>query len=150
MSIHHLGDLAYWAVFFLGECLWVLVCAAAAIRSKYNPIKSRREYVRQNWDVFLIRFAVEISFYAIWRHVSLNEILTLTKIPYQLPAQSGGPGAGGPVAAFFLGFGADSLIGVASHWNKLPEKLRQWIQERIPEVPQSGPPPIPEPTPIKP
>ncbi len=150
MSTHHLGDLAYWFVFFLGECLWVLVCAAAAIRSKYNPIKSRREYVRQNWDIFLIRFAVEIIFYTAWRHLSLNELLTLTKISYQLPVQSGGPSGGGPVAAFFLGFGADALIGVASHWDKLPEKLRQWIQERIPEVPQSGPSPVSGPTLIKP
>ncbi len=138
MSLHHWGDLIYWAFFFLGECLWVLVCAAAAIRSKSNPLKTRREYLARNWDIYLIRFAVEIAFYAIWRHVALNTVAAFVHFPYQIPPEMGGAGAGGPLAAFFLGFGADSLIGLASHWNRLPEQLRSWIQERIPDVPPTA------------
>ena len=139
MSQHQLGDLIYWFMFFLGECMWVLVCAAAAIRSQHNPLKSRRQYVAQNWDIYLVRFSVEIIFYALWRHVALNTVLATINIPWQLPINAGGPGSGGPLAAFFIGFGADSLIGVASHWDKLPLAMRQWIQERIPSVPPAAP-----------
>jgi hypothetical protein len=119
-------------VFFAGQCLWLLVCAAAAVRSVHNPIKRRRDYVATNWDIFLIRFSLEIVFYVIWRHYSLNDFLALIGQTWRVPFA----GSGGPVAVFFLGFGADSLIGVVSHWNKLPTGLRSWIQERIPQVPQ--------------
>src|ERR1700682_4217263 len=101
---HQRGDIAYWFVFFLGQCLWVLVCAAAAIRSKHNPIKTRRAYLGANWDIFLGRFAVEILFFVIWRHVGLNDILKYAGQGFRVPFEGGG----GPVAAFFLGFGADS------------------------------------------
>lgn len=132
LTQHQIGDLAYWLVFFAGQCLWLLVCAAAAVRSVHNPIKRRRDYVAANWDIFLIRFTLEIVFYVIWRHYSLNDFLALIGQTWRVPFA----GSGGPVAVFFLGFGADSLIGVVSHWNKLPDGLRSWIQERIPQVPQ--------------
>ena len=140
MSNHLLGDLIYWVIFLAGECLWVLICAAAAVRSKHNPLKSRRAYVKENWDIYLIRFCVEFLVYYGWRHVALNTLLSMVNVSWQLPVVSGGPGAGGPVGAFFLGLGADSLIGAASHWQKLPEALRQWIGERIPDVEQPAPP----------
>lgn len=140
ISPHHLGDLIYWFIFFLGECLWVFSCAAAAIRSKSNPLKTRRQYVALNWDIYLIRFACEFGIYFAWRHVALNTILSYFHLPYQFSPDQGGPGAGGPVAAFFLGLGADVIFNTLSHWQKLPDQLRMFIQEKIPDVPQDQSP----------
>jgi hypothetical protein len=135
ISTHHLGDIVYWALFFLGQCIWVLICCAAAIRSTHNPIKSRRAYIKANWDIFLIRFIAEwILIYYPYRHYSLNDVLTFFHVGYQLPISMGNS----PIATIALGTGSDVILNTFAKWQGAPswlQPVQAFILERIPQVP---------------
>src|SRR5579863_9748542 len=135
LTPEHWGDVGYWIVFFAGTCMWLLVCAGAAIRSKHNPLKTRWDYVNMNWDIFLIRQIPDLVIYTIWRHVSLNDILTLAHIPWKM----GISGESGFVGALAVGFSADVLMASALKTKYVPDVIRQWVQERIPELPADKP-----------
>lgn len=135
LTPEHWGDVLYWFVFFGGTCLWLLVCAGAATRSKHNPLKTRWAYVEMNWDIFLIRQVPDLVIYTLWRHVSLNDLLAIVHIPWQ-PAFSGSSGF---VGALSVGFSADVLIASGLKTKYVPDFIRQWVQERIPELPADKP-----------
>lgn len=124
-----------YAVFFVGQCLWVLVCAAAAIRSQHNPIKTRRAYLVLNWDILLVRFVLEIGFFTLWTRFSMNDLLKMTGQAWTFPFS----GNGGLTAILMVGFASDSLLGAVSHWDRLPGFARTWIAERIPQLPEQDP-----------
>jgi len=105
LTPEHRGDIGYWLVFFLGTCVWLLVCAGAAIRSKHNPLKSRWAYVQMNWDIFLIRQIPDLIIYTIWRHVNLNDVLAALHLPWQL-------GISGE-----SGFTIGSMEGIGGRWS---------------------------------
>lgn len=138
ISPHQIGDVIYWTLFVAGQCVWVLICAAAAIRSKQNPIKSRSAYVAMNWDILLIRFIVEwLTIFYLWRHYSVNDLLSFFHATWQFPVNTGNS----PVAAIALGLLADVLLNsfAKAKLDKAPAWVN-WIQtfllERIPQVPQ--------------
>lgn len=135
LTSHQLADIGYWIVFFAGTCVWLLVCAGAAIRSKHNPLKSRWAYVAMNWDIFLIRQIPDLIIFTIWRHVSLNDVLTALHLPWQLSIS----GSSGFVGALSVGFSADALIAYGLKTKYVPDAVRQWVQERIPELPADKP-----------
>lgn len=127
--------IGYWLIFFLGTCGWLLVCAGAAVRSKHNPLKSRMEYVYMNWDIFLVRQIPDLIIFTIWRYVTLKDIFAALHVPIGLPIS----GNGGLVAALCLGFSADALTAYALKSKYVPDAIRQWVQERIPELPADKP-----------
>ena len=135
LTPEHWGDLGYWLVFFAGTCMWLLVCAGAAIRSKHNPLKTRWAYVEMNWDIFLVRQIPDLIIFAVWRHVSLNDILAALHMPWETPLS----GSSGFVGALAVGFMADVLIAYAMKTKYVPDAIRQWVQERIPELPADQP-----------
>lgn len=135
LTPEHWGDVSYWLVFFIGTCMWLLLCAGAAIRSKHNPLKTRWAYVEMNWDIFLIRQIPDLVIYTLWRHVSLNDILTALHLPWTL----GISGSSGFVGALAVGFSADVLIASGLKTKYVPDAIRQWVQERIPELPADKP-----------
>ena len=127
-----IGDIAYWVVFFVGTCVWVFICATAAIRSRHNPVASRWEYFEHNWDIYAIRLVtVDLTIYLILRHYSINDALALLGQTWKLP----GSGAG-VMTYFFAGLGSDSLVAFALKSKNVPGWLRKWVQEKIPELPQ--------------
>src|SRR5258708_37964665 len=71
---HLQADFAYYAAFLSGQGLFVLKRAASAIRSKTNPIKSRRAYAYANWDILLIRASLELPIFWIYRHESIGTV----------------------------------------------------------------------------
>ena len=123
---HFEWDLALWFCFFLGQCLFVLKRSAMAVRSKINPIKSRRQYLYQNWDILTIRFAIESAtiFYP-WRHGDLPGIFQHFgwTLWFKIPD--------GAIAASGLGYLADSGLDWISTFSKAP----QWLKENIPQLP---------------
>jgi hypothetical protein len=135
LTAEHWGDVGYWIVFFMGTCVWLLVCAGAALRSKHNPLRSRWAYVQMNWDIFLIRQIPDLIVFNIWRHVSLNDILAMIHIPWQWAFN----GSSGFVGALTTGFAADALIAYGLKTKYVPDVVRQWVQERIPELPADKP-----------
>lgn len=135
LTPEHWGDLGYWIVFFAGTCVWLLMCASAAIRSKHNPLRSRWAYVAMNWDIFLIRQIPDLIIYTIWRHISVNDVLAALHVPWSL----GITGSSGFVGALSTGFSADALIAYGLKTKYVPDAVRQWVQERIPELPADKP-----------
>ena len=88
LTQHQLGDLLYYLAFLGGQFLFILKRSAQAIRSKTNPIASRRAYLRANWDVLLIRVAIEAPIFYGYRHYDANTILgffTAWKLPFAVP-----------------------------------------------------------------
>ena len=135
LTPEHRADVGYWIVFFAGTCIWLLMCAGAALRSKHNPLKTRWAYVSMNWDIFLIRQIPDLIIFTVWRHVNMNDLLALAHIPWQ-PAFSGSSGF---VGAITTGFSADALIAYALKTKYVPDAVREWVQERIPELPADKP-----------
>lgn len=135
LTPEHWSDVGYWIVFFAGTCIWLLVCSGAAIRSKHNPLKNRWAYVQMNWDIFLIRQVPDLIIFTVWRHLSVNDLLALAHIPWQ-PAFSGSSGF---VGALTTGFSADALIAYGLKTKYVPDVVREWVQERIPELPADKP-----------
>ena len=135
LTPEHWGDVGYWIVFFIGTCGWLLLCAGAAIRSKHNPLKSRWAYVQTNWDIFLIRQIPDLVIYTLWRHLTLNDVLAVFHIPWQWAFN----GSSGIVGALCVGFCADVLTAAGLKTKYVPDAVRQWVQERIPELPADKP-----------
>lgn len=131
LTTEHLGDLLFLVAFFLGQCVWVFICAAAAIRNQNNPLRTRWEYVQLNWDILAIRFLFEaILIYMPWRHIGPQDILKFFGQTWQWPFA----GSSGPGMYFVLGIAADSLFNAVSKSKKLPSWLTQWIQEKVPQI----------------
>jgi hypothetical protein len=125
LTSHQVGDLLYYLAFLGGQSLFILKRSAQAIRSKTNPIKSRREYLKSNWDVLLIRVAIEAPIFYIFRHYDTNTILaffTQWRTPFQIPQ--------GAMTSFMLGYLSDSLLD----WFGTSKVAPDWLKENIPNV----------------
>jgi hypothetical protein len=127
MHAHWIGDVGYYAAFLAGQGLFVLSCAAAALRNKTNPVKTRREYVAHNWDILAIRAGAEMALvFYVWRHHLIGAVVALTG--WTLPDWTAIPQS--PMGAFALGFVADGLL----NWALKSPKVPDWAKERIPAL----------------
>jgi hypothetical protein len=111
--------------FLAGQFLFILKRASSAIRNKTNPIASRRAFIYANWDVLLIRVAIEAPFFYIYRHYDVNTILsffTQWKAPFAFPQ--------GSFPSAMLGYIADSLLD----WFGASKFAPDWLKENIPNV----------------
>jgi hypothetical protein len=125
ITAHQYGDLLYYLAFVGGQALFILKRSAQAIRSKSNPINSRRAYLESNWDVLLIRMAIEAPMFYLYRHYDVNSILaffTSWRAPFAFPQ--------GAMASFSLGYIADSLLD----WFGTSKVAPDWLKENIPNV----------------
>jgi len=126
LAAHFEWDFVLWLCFFLGQSLFILKRSAMAIRSKTNPLKTRRQYVYRNWDILTIRIAIEtVLVYYPWRHGDLPAIFAHFgwSVPFTIP--------NGGFAAAGLGYLSDSAIDWLSTWSKAP----MWIRENVPQLP---------------
>jgi hypothetical protein len=125
VTLHQMGDLWYYFAFVGGQALFILKRSAQAIRSKTNPINSRGSYLRSNWDVLLIRMAIEAPMFYLYRHYDVNTILsffTSWHAPFVFPQ--------GAMASFCLGYLSDSLLD----WFGVSKFAPDWLKENIPNV----------------
>jgi hypothetical protein len=120
-------DVLFYLAFLGGQLLFILKRAASAIRSKSNPTTSRRAFLYANWDVLVIRVAIELPIYWIWRHYPVNTILSVFT-SFKLPQAFDFPQ--GAITFFTLGFIADSLLD----WFGASAKAPEWLKENIPAV----------------
>jgi hypothetical protein len=120
-------DFLYYLAFLGGQLLFILKRAASAIRNHSNPISSRRAFVYANWDVLLVRVAIELPIYYIWRHYPVNTILGLFT-SWRVPSAFDFPQ--GAITFFTLGFIADSLLD----WFGASSKAPVWLKENIPNI----------------
>ena len=131
MTDHVRVDLLYWLAFFFGQCLFMLKRTALAIRSPMNAMRSRTEYIQRNWDVLLIRTALEFALiFWPYRHVPIASLLAFTgwNMPFAVPQSA--------VVSFFLGFISDAMmdwLALQDSFLKFP--IPSWIKETIPQLP---------------
>lgn len=128
------ADLLLYFCFFLGQCAWVLKCAAAAIRNPLTPTKNRREFIAQNWDIFALRMLLALPIYYVVRHFSIAQAAELVgwTLPGWLPS-----GHGNNWLLFLcLGLASDILIDSIAQSSKIPESWRKRLKEEIPHLPQ--------------
>lgn len=137
MSWQHLADCGYWLLFFLGQSLFVLKRAGSAIRNPTNPIKSRCEFVAANWDILLIRMVLEtVTIFWLWRHVSIAQAFAWFSVPY--PAWFPAGFSSSWVAPIAVGFCSDGLFDWIGQSPKVPNFIRQFIQEQVPGLPNGN------------
>jgi len=55
-------------MFYLGILLRLLQRAGTAFRSTVNTYPSRWSFVAKNWDVFLLRSAINTALFSLWLH----------------------------------------------------------------------------------
>jgi len=117
-----------WLPFFLGQCLFILKRSGLAVRSPLNGMKSKRQYVYQNWDILLIRAVLEfIIVYFPYRHSSLFATY-LPKWFNLIP--------GSWVIVLALGFLSDSLMDWLAGKDKVfGVPVPGFIKETIPQLP---------------
>ncbi len=127
----HVSDAALYAAFFAGALLFVLKRAAMAVRSKTNPIASRREYLARNWDVLLVRMGLGLPLFWVWVHYDLTDLIKAqigVSLPFDVKV--------GAMSSFMFGFLADSVLDWLATWENLPA----WIRKEIPERNSGGTP----------
>lgn len=130
ISQHLRWDFVLYLAFFAGQALTVLRRAGIAMRSPTNPVLRRRDYVKNNWDLLLIRTLIEIPFFWAWRHAELQDIFALfgKRVPFEIPQ--------GTIAAFAWGFFADSTLDWLSTVQKIgPWPVPSWLKSNIPSLP---------------
>lgn len=118
-----------WLPFFSGQCLFILKRMGLAVRSPLNAMKSRRQYLKQNWDILLIRTVIEfIAVYFPYQHSNLFETY-LPKWWAVIPASWVVPMALGYLADSMLDWilGKDKIFGVP---------IPDFIKETIPQLPE--------------
>jgi len=122
---HMSQDLVYYLAFLAGQLLFVLKRSASAIRSKLNPIATRRAFFVANWDLLLIRCALEAPIFYVYRHYDVNSVLSLFttwQVPFHIPQSA--------MTAFLFGYLADSLLD----WFGASAKAPEWLKETIPGI----------------
>lgn len=132
LTPHQDFDFVYWGCFLAGQWLFLLKRMALAVRSPMNALKNRRQYIYTNWDIILIRTAIEFAvIYYPYRHADLN--MLVAKLGWSLPFKI--PQAG--VVAFGLGFLADFLLDWITMQDKiLGISMPAWLKETVPQLPQ--------------
>ena len=107
---------------------------ALAACSPMNAMKSRSQYIgSSNWDILLIRFALEFAIIFIpYRHVPLDQLTANLPwhLPFHIPQDSG-------AFCFLLGYLSDST----TDWIAMQDKIfgvpiPSWVKETIPQLPQ--------------
>lgn len=134
ISAHAKGDIFLYLIFLAGQILYILKRADMAVKSKTHPVKSKGEFIADNWVPLLIRVSFESIFFWVWRHVSFAVITGWLHLTAIIP-DAAAAAYTSPWGAFALGFSADCLLDWASTSPKVPQVIRNWISEEIPIPP---------------
>ena len=123
-----LSEILQWLPFFGGQCLFVLKRSALAVRSPLNGTKSRRQYLKQNWDILLVRTVIAlIAVYFPYRHSDVF-VGYLPKWMGLIPTSAIVPLALGYMSDSTLDWllGKDKIFGVP---------IPAFIKETVPQLP---------------
>lgn len=121
-----LFDVACWIAFILGQGLFVLRRCGLAVRSTKNPLPSRGAYLALNWDIIVIRTALEQAFFWLWKIHLLGQFVALfgIAIPHYIAVPYH------PMVAFIFGFFVDAGLDRVLDSPRVPDSFK----ERIPEL----------------
>jgi hypothetical protein len=131
--MHHtfVQEFLLYGAFLLGVSVFLLQCAAGAIRDVRNPINRRLDYFYANWDVILVRTALGAALFNWWAHTgSLASSFGMTDVG--VPVTYG--------TSFGFGYFVDSILKWAIK-ALAASPIGKWIpdivQEKIPELPKA-------------
>ena len=124
--------IAYVLAFVAGQWLFLLKRMALAVRSPMNALRTRRQYLSQNWDILTVRAGIELIFLWIYLHQpAVSQFLGNFHIalPFMVPVFGFG--------CFTLGLLCDFLMD----WIAMQEKVLgipvpSWLKEFVPRLPQ--------------
>lgn len=116
--------LVLWAAFFIGQMVYVLMRASWAIRSKGNPVQSRRQFFYIWWDVIVVRALIEVAIF--WLYCSYPTVLTDIAGKFGMSWNLTVPTV--PPVAFFIGLTADAMLDFVL--GRFP-----FFQKEIPHLP---------------
>lgn len=125
------ADAVNYGAFVAGQLLFMLKRAGSAVRNPVSVYSSKWQFFKQNLDTLLIRTVIEFPFFYGWRHYSVAQILAV----WGVAMPTGWAIPNNPLASFFLGYAADSLLDWVSMSTKLPAWFRQWLSENVPHLP---------------
>lgn len=97
------ADLLLYIPFLAGQWLFILKRMGMKIRSKANPITTRRQYLYQNWDLLTVRMVLELGIFYMWRYGDLSGFINQYSglhLNYVIPT--------GKTVAMLLGYASDS------------------------------------------
>jgi len=124
-----LNEVTLYLAFFAGQCLFILKRMSYAIRSTEDPASTRRDYLQRNWDVLLIRAALDWAVFIVWQHGDLSGFLAAHLNFYVPPLISSSP-----ATAAALGYCSDSGMD----WFLTMKLMPDWLKRVIPMVPANG------------
>lgn len=132
MSQHHLWDLINGGIFLVGICLFFLAKSGALMRQ--GKLKTRREFLYENWDSMLIRVCVfdSMVFWG-WRHVDFQAVLKNYHISPLVPIA---PWFNSWIAALVVGFFSDAIVAWALSSSLIPVGIRTVLNDELPPLPQ--------------
>lgn len=134
LSEHQMWDVIYYAPFLIGQMLFLLKRIGLAIRSPLNLLRTRRQYLRLNWDILTIRYILEFAIvYYPFRHVEMNSLFAMFgwHIPFHIPDSA--------ISFFLLGYMSDSLMD----WFAMQDKIMgitipNIVKETVPHLPAAA------------
>ncbi|HWQ03151.1 MAG TPA: hypothetical protein VNL38_01605 [Candidatus Nitrosotenuis sp.] len=109
-----------WLCFALGQAVHILKRAGMAVRSKKNPLRTRREFLRRHGDAIAVRAALcSALFWLLKQRPELlaQFLLALGAPPMELPLTG--------ATALIFGYCADSLL--------------DWLVSRVPSLQKDWP-----------
>lgn len=134
LTEHQRWDAIYYTAFFGGQMLFLLKRIGLAIRSPMNLLKTRRQYVRLNWDILLNRTILEFAIvYYPFRHIDINTLFGMFgwNMPFHVPNSA--------ISFFLLGYLSDSLMDWFAMQDKLMGiKIPDIVKETVPHLPEAA------------
>jgi hypothetical protein len=124
--------IGYVLAFNAGQWLFLLKRMALAVRSPMNALRSRRQYLAQNWDILIYRGVIEFGFLWAYLHQEqLGQLLALVHVflSFRIPVFGFGCFALGLLCDFTMDWIAmqDRVLGIP---------VPSWIKEFVPRLPQ--------------
>ncbi len=117
----------YCILFIVGQALYLLHRAAYAVRNPVNPVASRSDYIKRNWDILLYRAGLDQILFWAWAVYpdGLTRLLALTgmTVKIDLPLN--------PVTVVVAGLFSEVAL------DTLALKVK-FLQTEIPTVPTGG------------
>ena len=142
LSPHSLEDILLYIPFLVGQGIYIMKRAGFSMRA--GRAKTRRQYVYQNWDILAFRSVLEfLTIYMPIRHYSPAQVLgvfhiDVTGVSWLDFMQNA---VSSPWSLLGAGIAADGLfdwlVDWASRSPKVPDAVKNWLKENVPQMPMA-------------
>ena len=128
-----LWQLACYLTFVFGQFLFLLKRAWSAKRNQTTAITSVGDYFRESSVPIIVRVFLEGGLYYLLLHYHVLLAWMVKFWGWSLPEGFNLQEYVNPVMTFFAGYVVDSAVDAVSVSSKIPQWLRDWIKENVPQ-----------------